>query len=330
MKRPILLTLAFAALGLWVNWSCSNSSSSPNGFQSPVLTVVSINPPFTATPIPTDTPTPTATATSTFTPTATPYAVSTWTGFNAPSAIAVDSNHRVYVADTGNNFVERFDSNGILDISWGAGGLKGKVAYPSPKGIAVDGNGDLYVVGSGNQVSRYRPVTTGSSTLIQDASYDAGVFFSGSLGVATDSSVTFIAVADTGNDQVVLLDKSSGASMIGYPISSPAGVAVDGVGNIFASTGTGNTVVKLYSTTATIPGFSNPQGIFTDGSDDLWVADKGNKQVEAFRSTGLDQEPFLHFNGSGVLTAPAGVAVDLNGTIYVVDQGANKVVKFAP
>ena len=60
------------------------------------------------------------------------------------------------------------------------------------------------------------------------------------------------------------------------------------------------------------------------------MADKGNKQIEEFSGTGLNYPPLVIFNASGTLNSPAGVAVDGNGTIYVVDSGANKVVKFAP
>lgn len=243
-----------------------------------------------------------------------------------PSAIAVDSNNKVYVADTGNNFVERYNSNGVLDITWGAGGLKGKLSYTTPKGIAVDANGNLFVVGNGNQVSKYGPIAPGVGVTLVSNSF-SGASLSGPQGIAVNAVGTTIAVADTGDNWVPILD-NSGVSLTGYGAAAPAGVAVDGNGDVFASTG--NTVAELNSALWTIPGFSNPQGLITDPSNNLWVADKGNKQIELFSGTGLNQPPLVIFNGSNGLNAPAGVAVDTNGNIYVVDPAVNAVVKFAP
>src|SRR5581483_8152362 len=180
MKKFFFPLIGVLMVGLLINWSCSNGNpTSAGNFQAPVITIVAINTPFTFTPIPTATPIPTNTPTFTPTATSTPYAVSTWTGFNNPSAIAVDGNGKVYVADTGNNFVERYNANGVLDITWGAGGLKGKLAYTTPKGIALDGSGDLFVVGNGNQVSKYGPIAPGASVTQISSNYFSSVVFTG-------------------------------------------------------------------------------------------------------------------------------------------------------
>lgn len=84
MKKFLFPLIGVLAIGLLINWSCSNSNTSPTNFQGPVTTIVGINPSFTFTPTPSFTPTFTPTPTNTFTPTSTPYAVSTWTGFNNP------------------------------------------------------------------------------------------------------------------------------------------------------------------------------------------------------------------------------------------------------
>jgi DNA-binding beta-propeller fold protein YncE len=41
---------------------------------------------------------------------------------SSPHGVAVDSSHNVYVADTGNNRVLKFDSNGELIANWGLHG----------------------------------------------------------------------------------------------------------------------------------------------------------------------------------------------------------------
>jgi streptogramin lyase len=327
MKRSLAPFIGLLTLGTVIVWSCSNSTTSPTNFQGPVTTIVGINPTLSPTPSFTPTSTTTSTPTQTPTSTSTPYAVSTWTGFSSPSAIAVDGNNMVYVADTGNNLVKRFNSNGTLDITWGAGGLKGAVSIYSPLGVAVAGNGTLYVT-SGDQVSQYVTVGSGVSLVTNSFSVPS---LSGPQGVAVNAAGSTIAIADSANDRVVILN-NVGALQATYAFPSALyGVAFDGSGNVFASTGSANTVVELYASPVTIPGFSDPRGLFMDASNNIWVADGGNKQVEAFAPAGgLLQPPFVNFNASGTLNNPSGVAVDASGNIYVTDSLANKVVKFAP
>jgi sugar lactone lactonase YvrE len=69
--------------------------------------------------------------------------------FITPLAIAVDSSDNVYVADTGNNRIQKFDSNGTFISKIGsAGSSDGQLSLPS--GIAVDSLGNIYVADRGN------------------------------------------------------------------------------------------------------------------------------------------------------------------------------------
>jgi DNA-binding beta-propeller fold protein YncE len=109
------------------------------------------------------------------------------------------------------------------------------------------------------------------------------------------------------------------------------GIAVDGNLNVFGASVT-NTVLEFTGGTlaTTIPGFSNPTGVAVDSSNNLYVADTGNHQIEEFSSLGLLQQPLVIFNNGGNLHSPQGIAVDSSGNIYVADSGANEVFKFAP
>ena len=63
--------------------------------------------------------------------------------FNYPSGICVDANGNVYVADSGNNRIEKFDSNGNFLAKWTDLGPYGPMYNPTD--IAVDQAGYLYV-----------------------------------------------------------------------------------------------------------------------------------------------------------------------------------------
>ena len=84
--------------------------------------------------------------------------ISTWSEFgteetslSSPEGIAVDpSSGNVYVADTGNNRIQTFSSNGtFISVLGRDGGANGTLR--SPEGIAVDpSSGNVYVVDTDN------------------------------------------------------------------------------------------------------------------------------------------------------------------------------------
>jgi sugar lactone lactonase YvrE len=327
--RVLLTALSATLLGtlFLVNSSCSNSTpTAAESFQNPVTSIVGINPTLSPTFTRTPTSTPSSTPTASPTQTSTPYVVNTWTGFNAPSAVAVDAAGNVYVADKGNNRVEKFTGNGLPIASWGNGGLKGAVSITSPTGVAVDGAGKLYVT-SGNQVALYD--ATGA---LSNGAFSNVALSSTLMGAAVNGAGTSIVIADTGNQRLTVLDASGNLVTNVAAGVSVFGCAIDGNGDLYASTGgASDKVLRLTSGGVTIPGFSNPQGLATDAGNNLWVADMGNKQIEGFATgAGLLQPPFVVFNQGGAFNTPTGVAVDASGNIYVTDAGANTVVKFAP
>ena len=69
--------------------------------------------------------------------------------FNEPSGIAIDSAGNVYVADTANHRIQKFDDQGNFLLKWGSSG-SGAGQFDAPKGVAVDSADNVYVVDSGN------------------------------------------------------------------------------------------------------------------------------------------------------------------------------------
>ena len=63
---------------------------------------------------------------------------------NAPDGIAIDRAGNVYVADTDNDRVQKFDSNGEFITQFGGTGA-GPGQFLSPETIAVDSKGNIYV-----------------------------------------------------------------------------------------------------------------------------------------------------------------------------------------
>ena len=77
--------------------------------------------------------------------------------FKSPWGVACDPLGYVYIVDSGNHRVQKFDSSGTYLTSWGNRGLtEGQLNFPS--GIAVDKEGYVYVIDSGNhRLTKFAP-----------------------------------------------------------------------------------------------------------------------------------------------------------------------------
>ena len=109
---------------------------------------------------------------------------------------------------------------------------------------------------------------------------------------------------------------------------TPTGVYADSNGNVFASDGGANRLVKLVAsspgtTTVLMTGLSKPSQVAVDGTGNVYAADAGNNRIAMTGPSGGTVKAL----GSG-LNAPQGVVVDIAGNIYVADTGNNRVVEF--
>jgi len=84
--------------------------------------------------------------------------------FNFPQGVGVDSSGNVYVSDSDNNRIEKFDSSGNYLTQWGSlGSFNGQ--FNNPDGVAVNSSGNVYVVDSGNsRVEKFGDITTTITT----------------------------------------------------------------------------------------------------------------------------------------------------------------------
>jgi hypothetical protein len=152
-------------------------------------------------------------------------------GFEAPTFIAVDnsagaSNGDVYVADTADNLVTKFDENGALISSWGSGGqLNGSTATDGPfnkegasiTGIAVDTAGTLYVGSTAKRIFEFEE----SGAFIKDFLTEFNSFASG-IGV---NSAGAIYKFRTASGAVAKLDATGGNLITTVAVGT--GLAVD-------------------------------------------------------------------------------------------------------
>jgi serine/threonine protein kinase, bacterial len=113
-------------------------------------------------------------------------------------------------------------------------------------------------------------------------------------------------------------------------LNIPNGVAVDGAGNVYVTSGGKNQVLKLAagSTTPTVlpfTGLNQPMGVAVDSTGTVYVSAISNNRVQRL-AAGSATPTVLPFAG---LNNASGVAVDSTGTLYLIDNGNNRVLKLA-
>src|SRR3990170_2911727 len=75
--------------------------------------------------------------------------------FADPQGVAVDSTGNIYVADTINNRIQKFDSNSNFLLNFGTPG-SGDGKFNHPFGVAVDSSGKIYVADTiNNRIQKF-------------------------------------------------------------------------------------------------------------------------------------------------------------------------------
>jgi tripartite motif-containing protein 71 len=131
--------------------------------------------------------------------------------FYNPQGIAIDSSDNVYVADSSNDRIQKFDSNGNFITKWGTEGEVGGQFY-YPEGIAIDSSDNVYVAdSSNNRIQKFDSngnfITTWGSHGEGDGQFAIdGPFVEPSIAIDSSDNVY---VADYGNNRVQVFAPSS-------------------------------------------------------------------------------------------------------------------------
>ncbi|MFH0773778.1 MAG: peptidoglycan-binding protein [bacterium] len=138
------------------------------------------------------------------------------TEFNRPQGLAIDANDVLYVLDTGNNRVVRYDALSLVpgaplsfDVTWGSYGTTSAGTFNSPTGIAADttDNTNVYIADTDNNRVQKCVGTTGSCT-IWGALGTADGTFSRPKGISYDVTTNNVFVTDTGNNRIQIFSNA--------------------------------------------------------------------------------------------------------------------------
>jgi len=283
--------------------------------------------------------------------------------FSGPQGVVSLPSGRVVVADTGNNRLQLFEADGTHVATWGSAGA-GSLQFSAPSGLGADTAGNIYVADAGN--GRVQKVSSAGVFMLAIGTYGPG---NGQLDnprdVAVDTSGN-IYVADTNNRRIEKFtaagayvtywgpeDGGSGGTTYSR-YSTPSGISVDSVGNLFivdpggsrvtpsnpASAiyfvercGPTGSIISQWGTSGTGSGQylapPGPRGIAARPGGGAYVADTGNNRIEILSATGaVDAIWTGRGSTAGKLDSPQGVAIGADGSSYVADTLNNRVQVF--
>ncbi|HEX9116066.1 MAG TPA: hypothetical protein VGA61_08360, partial [Anaerolineae bacterium] len=225
--------------------------------------------------------------------------------FNEPWGIAVGLDGSVYVSDTWNHRVQKFDGQGNFQAMWGVfestfGELGKPLAMYGPRSISVGDDGNVYVTDTGNKrIQIFKPDGTFVAQF-GGQGLDNG-HFDEPVGLAHDVQGNWY-VADTWNHRI---QKFSGSYQ--YVAQWPV--------NGWAS----QTVV-------------NKPGIAIDATRGiLYATDPENYRILAFGLDGTFKATWGMFGSEAdAMMLPTGIAVAPDGKVVVADGDSHRVLVFPP
>jgi hypothetical protein len=262
--------------------------------------------------------------------------------FSGPWGMTTDALGNVYVVDSANNRIQKFDRLGNFITQWGSEGW-GNGEFANPTYAAVAPSGDVYVTDFYN--ARIQRFTSAGAYVGQWGTYGTGNGqFNVPLGITVDRKLN-VYVVDSGNNRVQKFSESGRTAQWGNPrrrqwtVQHSRGIGLSPAGDVYVTDYSNNRVQKFSSTGAYLTQwgtsgsgngqFSGPSGVGVDAAGNVYVAD-GNNRVQKFKADGTYLTQWGSAGvGDGQFNNVTDLAVDAAGNVYVVDYNNSRIQKFS-
>jgi hypothetical protein len=267
----------------------------------------------------------------------------------APAGVAFDSNGNLLVADSFNQHIYGIDlTTGVLTNVAGSatpanplggfggdGGPATQALLNTPLSAAVFNN-TTYIADAGN--NRIRAVTNGTITTFAGNGTVCSFPIAPSCG---DGGPAVLASFNFGNEAGAAQIGVDAAGNLYIPDSADNRVRrIDTTGNITTFAGTGNPCLTPGpgncgdNGPATAANLNLPSAVFVIGSN-VYIADEFDEEIRLVNVDGqistVAGDGGFGFSGDGgaavsaALSDPTGVFVDVNGNLFIADQGNNRI-----
>jgi len=233
----------------------------------------------------------------------------------SPMAVVIDASGNLFIADSDNERVRKVDTNGVIwtvagDGDYGFDGDGGAATNTSlwlPVAVAVDGSDNLYIADEGNQ--RVRKV--GTDGIISTVAGSGVEGYSGDNGPAIAAGLYYPdGVAVDGYGDIFISD---------YFTNRIRRVAPNGIITTLAGNGTaGETGDGGAAASAELDG---PAGLGLDGAGNVFVCDSGSNRVREIVLSGVLTLPGVTLSEGGsyqvVIRSPSGSVTSQVATLTV-------------
>jgi tripartite motif-containing protein 71 len=255
--------------------------------------------------------------------------------------VAVAGNY-VFVADSGNNRIERFNLEGGEVMAWGTKG-SGPGQFSYPRGLAANEHEVLVADDDNHRIEKFNP--EGAYETSAGSQGTGAGQFGFPYGVSLDAAGNAY-VADDLNHRVVKLTPTLAfaGAWGGYgtkpgQLAFPRAIASDPAGDSYVAN-TANDRIEVYNPEGrflrTI-GFSarglgtltGPRGLALDPSGGLLVSDTVGSRIELFApltDTYVTQWTIAGGHDES-FAKPTGIGVDPHGSVYVADEGNERIAQ---
>lgn len=229
---------------------------------------------------------------------------------NYPTGVFVDVQGNIYVADQNNHRIQFFPAGSTKGntVAGGSGAGNSSFQLNFPTNIYVDAVGNIYIADAGNhRVQKWgvgaRSVKTVAGNGTPGNDY---LRLNNPQSVFVDQ-YSNLYIADAGNHRIIYFKKDS---LFGFPVAGNNGI--------------GNSANQLNA----------PTGIAIDATGNMYIADRGNNRIQRwalFDTIGYTVVGANNGNGGSALNQlqqPTGVAIDKNGSLFIVDSRNNRIQNF--
>jgi len=275
---------------------------------------------------------------------------------NVRCAMSLDDNGNLFVPDPGNRAIRKIDTAGRVSTFFKDG------TFNNVCGTAVDGSGNVYTVernGDGDNCKVRKISADGKSSIVL-ATINREL-----TSIVINRTTGAIYVSAFYGDGIFQVKNGNATKVINH--SLPCGVTIDAQGNLYATHFDDQTVMRYtynagkdqfdggtivagqfkaggwLDAIGTNAQFNRPWGITADANGNLYVAGQGEgdnsncvRKIDAATAavTTIAGKGDARGNIDGAGTSarfngPCGVAINKNGTIYVLDRDNNTIRKIS-
>ncbi len=262
--------------------------------------------------------------------------------------VAVDAQGNIYIGDSGDSRLRKISINTSFPTTTAGNPVTQTLLVHFARGdtpaaaspFAITGSSDFAVVGGAPSCTLNADNTTDCTLSVQFTPTRPGPDLATLVITSAAGLVTNVSLSGVGAEASISLDPGT-ATLLASSLSSPGGVAQDASGNVYVAD-TGNNRIVVSATTFITAGgiLSQPRAVAVTPDGALYIADTGNNAIRRVDpvtgavSTFGGGTPCALANdalgdgcpgASARFSAPAGLAADPIGNVYISDTGNNVI-----